>query len=306
VIVEVTATPTVPAPTETPAPSEPPPADSADQPAVQAALEALAAALGIDLAQIKVVSVEAVEWPDGCLGIIRINALCAQGIVPGYRVILEADGQQYEYRTNEDGTTLAPAAGLAAEAPENIIEAARMALSLALGLDIADIAIVKAEPVEWPDGCLGLSLPGQACTEAITPGYLIEFAANGRQYAYHTNQDGSVVRPGTVALDWSRNGGIAGFCDVLVVFASGEVLGGDCRAEGGFKESVLSAEERAELEAWLDSLSSVMVHESNPPGTADGMEVKLNLYGTGSGALTESAEQDLVAWAQDVHNRLSQ
>jgi hypothetical protein len=305
VIVEVTATPTRPAPTETPAPSEPASPD-AQQPAVQAAIEALAAALGIARDQIKVVSVEAVEWPDGCLGIIRINALCAQGIVPGYRVILEAAGQQYEYRTNEDGSVLAPAAGLAAEAPENIVEAARLALSMALGLDVSGIAIVKAAPVEWPDGCLGLSLPGQACTEAITPGYLIALAANGRQYEYRTNQDASVVRPGTIALDWSRNGGIAGFCDLLVVYASGEVLGGDCRAEGGFKEGVLTAEERAQLEAWLDSYATVAVHESNPPGTADGMEVKLNLYGTGDGQLTESGQQDLVNWTQSVYNRLAQ
>jgi hypothetical protein len=173
-------------------------------------------------------------------------------------------------------------------------------------MDVSVIAIVKAEAVEWPDGCLGLSLPGQACTEAITPGYRIELAANGRQYVYHTDRTGSVVKPGTVALDWSRNGGIAGFCDVLVIFASGEVLGGDCRAEGGFKEGVLSAEERAQLEAWLDSHTSVVIHESNPPGTADGMEVKLNLYGTGTGALTESSQQDLVTWTQDVYNRLAQ
>jgi hypothetical protein len=305
VIVEVTATPTPPAPTETPAPTEPASPD-AEHPAVQAAIKALAAALGISADQIRLVSLEAVEWPDSCLGVTRIDALCAQGVVPGYRIILVAAGQQYEYHTNADGTALTPAGELAAEAPTSLVDEARQALARALGLALESITVVKATPVEWPDSCLGVSLPGQACAEAITPGYLVELEANGRRYEYHTNQTGSVVRPGTVALDWSRNGGIAGFCDILVVFASGEVMGGNCRAEGGFKEGVLTAEERAQLEAWLDAYTSVIVNQSDPPGTADGMEVKLNLYGTGTGALTESAQQDLVLWGQDVYNRLAQ
>ena len=63
----------------------------------------LAARLNIDPGAITVVSVEAVDWPNACLGIETPGIMCAMVITPGYRVVLEADGQQYEYHTNASG-----------------------------------------------------------------------------------------------------------------------------------------------------------------------------------------------------------
>jgi hypothetical protein len=63
----------------------------------------LAARLNIDPSVITVVSVEAVDWPDGCLGIQTPGVMCTMVITPGYRVILEANGKQYEYHTNASG-----------------------------------------------------------------------------------------------------------------------------------------------------------------------------------------------------------
>jgi hypothetical protein len=63
----------------------------------------LAERLNIDPSVITVVSVEAVDWPDGCLGIQTPGVMCTMVITPGYRVILEADGKQYEYHTNASG-----------------------------------------------------------------------------------------------------------------------------------------------------------------------------------------------------------
>jgi len=63
----------------------------------------LANRLQIDPDTIKLVSVEQVDWPDGCLGIQTPGVMCIMVITPGYRVILEADGKQYEYHTNETG-----------------------------------------------------------------------------------------------------------------------------------------------------------------------------------------------------------
>jgi hypothetical protein len=76
-------------------------------PAVQAAITALAKQLNInaqtDAQNIMVVSVEAVDWPDGCLGLAPPDQMCTQVIVPGYRVLLDVDGVQYEARTSVDG-----------------------------------------------------------------------------------------------------------------------------------------------------------------------------------------------------------
>ena len=63
----------------------------------------LAERLNIDPSVITVVSVEAVDWPDGCLGVQTPGVMCTMVITPGYRVILEADGKQYEYHTNASG-----------------------------------------------------------------------------------------------------------------------------------------------------------------------------------------------------------
>ncbi len=59
--------------------------------------------LHVDPDTIMLVSVEAVDWPNACLGIEAPGIMCAMVITPGYRVILEADGKQYEYHTNESG-----------------------------------------------------------------------------------------------------------------------------------------------------------------------------------------------------------
>ncbi len=56
------------------------------------------------------VSVEAVDWPDGCLGVQTPGVMCTMVITPGYRVILEADGKQYEYHTNASGDVVRLAA----------------------------------------------------------------------------------------------------------------------------------------------------------------------------------------------------
>jgi len=75
--------------------------------APEAALNAaadLAQRLKIDVNSITLVSVQPVDWPDACLGIQQPDVMCAQVITPGYKIILEANGQQYEYHTNESGS----------------------------------------------------------------------------------------------------------------------------------------------------------------------------------------------------------
>ena len=64
-------------------------------PAEQAALTALSKTLNLPVGQIALSSTEAVEWPDGCLGVQRIGVMCTQVIVPGYKIMLEANGKTY-------------------------------------------------------------------------------------------------------------------------------------------------------------------------------------------------------------------
>ena len=305
----VTPIPTNPVPTEMPI--EPPPSEEAplpdeQHPAVQAVIAALAASLNIDLTQITLVSVEAVEWPDGCLGVHRPEVMCSQGIVPGFRIVLEANGEESVYHTNADGSALTPAGQPAAEVPADLIEAAREALAKALGVALDEVTLFNAVPVEWPDACLGLALPGVGCAEVITPGYLIEVEAGGEVFGYHANQDGSVLRPGSLVLTWLRNGGIAGFCDSLAIFRSGELEGINCQhANGGNLQGLLTEDERAALEALLAEYGSVVIDQSNPPDVADSMALSLVLYGLGDAQPNADEQAAIMAWAQDVYTRLN-
>ncbi len=73
-------------------------------PAAVAAQMALAEQLGVAAQDVSVVSVEATNWPDSCLGAEQPGQMCAAVITPGYRVVLSAGGQTYEVHTNESGS----------------------------------------------------------------------------------------------------------------------------------------------------------------------------------------------------------
>lgn len=72
----------------------------------QAALEAanqLAQNLGVEVNDIEIVSTEQVDWPDACLGVPQGDEACAEVVTPGFRVVLEVNGEQFEFRTDEQG-----------------------------------------------------------------------------------------------------------------------------------------------------------------------------------------------------------
>ena len=73
---------------------------------VQIAKEDLARRLNLSVLEISVISVEAVDWPDTSLGCPQPGMMYAQVITPGFRVVLEATGQSYEYHTDEDSSVV--------------------------------------------------------------------------------------------------------------------------------------------------------------------------------------------------------
>jgi hypothetical protein len=193
------------APTPTPTP-EPPPDFAYSPEAVRAAQEALSAAVGVPVGQITVVSVTAVDWNDPCLEVYRPEELCAAVITPGYRVLLRANGQEYDLHTNADGTTVRSKdlpvemsdepTPIGSTVPE-AVRAAIRALSEARGIPADQITVVSVEAVEWSDSCLGLGRADEACLMVITPGYRVVLSAGGTRYEFHTNASGSAVRQAT-------------------------------------------------------------------------------------------------------------
>lgn len=72
-------------------------------------------------------------------------------------------------------------------------QAAIQEVSQKYNIPTGQIKIVSTEPKTWPDGCLGVVIPGVLCSQIVTNGYLIKLEANGQQFEIHTNQDGSSV-----------------------------------------------------------------------------------------------------------------
>ncbi|HLE02745.1 MAG TPA: hypothetical protein VI877_04555, partial [Dehalococcoidia bacterium] len=72
------------------------------------------------------------------------------------------------------------------------VRAAQEDLASKLGLEAGKIAVVRAEPWEWPDTSLGCPREGMFYAQVITPGYRVVLEAGGRLYEYHTDQERAV------------------------------------------------------------------------------------------------------------------
>jgi hypothetical protein len=181
-------------------------------------------------------------------------------------------------------------------------------LAANLGLEQNDIAVVSREATEFGDACLGVSMEGVMCAQVITPGRILVLEANEIQYEYHISEDGSRVQPATLALVWKREGGIAGFCDNLTVFRSGEVFVNNCSTQGesrmGTFADLLTAREKQEFNSWLAAFGEETIDASDPEGVADRMVVTVEFFGLGSETLTESEQQDLIGFAQNLYQEV--
>jgi hypothetical protein len=69
--------------------------------AAQAAIEDLAGRLSLDRGDIKVVSVDDQEFPDMSLGSAASGEMAAQMLSSGWKIKLEANQRNYEYRADK-------------------------------------------------------------------------------------------------------------------------------------------------------------------------------------------------------------
>jgi hypothetical protein len=79
-------------------------------PAQMAAIQAVSDKYNIPVDQVQITSTEAKTWPSGCLGVVIPGVMCTNMIVQGFSIKLEANGQQFEIHTNQDGTSVVDAA----------------------------------------------------------------------------------------------------------------------------------------------------------------------------------------------------
>ena len=73
------------------------------QAAVDAAVGDSALRLGLPATQLSVERIEAREWPNSGLGCPQPGMMYAQGITPGYLIVVAGGGKRLEYHTDIRG-----------------------------------------------------------------------------------------------------------------------------------------------------------------------------------------------------------
>lgn len=378
--------------------------------ALDAARQALAEQLNLAVEAIKVEKVEARDWPDACLGLPGPDEACAEVITPGFQVVLSVEGKTYEYRTDMTGNIvrMAPATE---EIPPAAV-AARQVLMQQKRLSVEDVNVVDVEEVDWPDGCLGVAVEGMMCTMVITPGYRVTLEAGGQLYVFHTNSDGSNIvlaeapppqtgaalltwrgetpcqeaqisergvafglcgaaamdgkfaqperaeqlqyflktyhaftadtKAGKVifngsgqqeatvseqraiaewarlvaleaaggrggasyglALAWHREGGIAGFCDDLTIYVTGEAIASSCKGQQPHTlgQAFLDARQLEQVFTWVDTFQVTEIQIADP-AMADAMLTRLLLNGQGNKQMSEKEKQAILDFAASLY-----
>lgn len=393
-----------------------PPSESTPTPvqvpaAVQAAREALAKQLGVAPESVFIHTSAPAEWPDSCLGRGGPAESCAAVITPGYGGLFMVDEVQYEFRVDESGELVRFIPGAALSARQVLVQ------QLQLG-DLDAVWIASFEQVEWPDACLGISIPDVMCAEVITPGYRVVLTTEGREYVFHTDLTGGNVllaeapepqvtdvviewqgvdgacqmarigltslafgpcngvmmeaqfgseervadiayfaaeyatfsaetpagrvtftgqgerlptpaeqrmiaewarlvtveasggRSGAaygLAFSWHREGGIAGFCDDLAVYVTGEALASSCK--GSQPQDLgrvrLTADQLDQLYRWVDSLAAFEWAHTDK-AVADSMTLRLVFSGTGQEEASDEARQAILDFASQVYFEAAQ
>ena len=76
-----------------------------DEP-VALAVADLSTRFALDPAGVRLLSIESQLWPDSALGCPHTGEAYSQQTVPGYRITLAADNQEYIYHTDMDSTVI--------------------------------------------------------------------------------------------------------------------------------------------------------------------------------------------------------
>ncbi|MBX2996934.1 MAG: hypothetical protein KF893_00380 [Caldilineaceae bacterium] len=147
----------------------------------------------VDVDDVEIISVEREEWTDSCLGLGGPAEICAFVITPGYRVVVEVNGEEFAYRTDLTADVIRAEVEMAMD-DEPAVAAVREQAAQDHGVDADAVEIISVETVEWPDACLGLAGPDEMCAQVITPGYRVVVAVDGEEYAYRTDLSGAVIR----------------------------------------------------------------------------------------------------------------
>ena len=143
----------------------------------------------IPASSLKIAEYSRETWSDSCFGLGKLNELCAQVIVEGWRVVVSDGRQNWIYRTDRRGRTFAlENENNSAQLPATVANVVLKDAYVRSQLSISQLRIIQAEKQTWADGCFGLSLPNVRCTALAIPGWLVALEAGTQILVYRTNE----------------------------------------------------------------------------------------------------------------------
>ncbi len=111
-------------------------------------------------------------------------------------------------------------------------------------------------------------------------------------------------KPGVALLVFEREGGIAGFQDLLAVGQGGQYflhLGGRLPMMGVFDQ-----EKQAQLESWQAGFAAFTFRLEDNPGGVDNLVRQLTWTGQGRQSASRAQQRELLDWAAQLLSELSQ
>ena len=318
-----TQAPVLHTPAAQPAESPTPVSGAGYSAALSAAQKILSEKLSVPVEQIQVDKVEPVEWSDSCLDLAGTDEMCAEVITPGYRILLRVDLFQYEFHTNADGSSIrqVPSVELGAEGEES-----RAALTWqdascdqlritpeAVFYGRCDESLV-ASPAVMPSSVEKITQWTQtyAAFEADTPAGKISFHGSGPDVAASSEQrmmaewaqlTFSIAQSGRTGAAWGmafayhREGGIAGFCDDVVVYLAGYAYASNCKGTDALIN--LTASQLQQVYYWFDGYR-LIDYSYTDPAVADAMTIALAMPGKGNKPADEETIRAMTEFAADL------
>jgi hypothetical protein len=307
------------------------PSATGSDPVVESARRWLADRLKVDFNKIQLVSVTPQQWPDGCLGIRRPNIACTDMIVPGFRVILQLAGTNYEIRTDQNARTIDMAEPGVAPTPKSAGVSDPVLGWTSGGNPCSSLQIAGKQAAYGPCGSVPnvTLLPNPqrvnelndlvkryAAFTAQTPAGEIILAGSGptqatalqqravaewAQMVYLEVSSTAAIPNVGLALSWHREGGIAGFCDDLKIYRSGLAVAASCKGNQQRPAGIvwLTDAQLSPFFTWLDQLQT-SDGKITDGAVADSMTVTWMLNGSGKRAPTEVERQQITGLAGQI------
>jgi len=155
----------------------------------------------LEPARLEMVSAVEQTWPDASLGCPRKDALYAQVVSRGWRVVLRSGATRYDVRVGPTSVvicerqTQTPLAREEVEAARRVRDLARLDLASRIGVSPEKVRVVSLKRTSWPDARLGCAGPGTSppggtstgTPPAAVPGFLVSLTDGTRTFAYHAD-----------------------------------------------------------------------------------------------------------------------